>query len=84
MILIDLQKVFDTIDHKILLGKLVLLGFSTSAFSWFKSYLSKRSFIANAVNNYVDHGDLTCGIPQDSILGPHLFLLHVNDMPSAI
>ena len=39
---IDLQKAFDTIDHKILLDKLVCLGFSHSALSWFKSYLLKK------------------------------------------
>ena len=40
MILIDLQKAFDTINHKVLLGKLVYLGFSETAILWFKSYLS--------------------------------------------
>ena len=47
MILIDLQKAFDTIDHKIFLDKLVYLGFSKSAILWFKSYLLDRSFTVN-------------------------------------
>ena len=40
MILIDLQKAFDTIDHDILLQKLNAIGFSNRTIAWFKSYLS--------------------------------------------
>ena len=39
MILIDLQKAFDTIDHDILLKKLSSAGFSNHVIGWFKSYL---------------------------------------------
>ena len=35
MILIDLQKAFDTIDHEILLCKMNYLGFTESAINWF-------------------------------------------------
>ena len=45
MILIDLQKAFDTIDHKILIEKMKYLGFSNSTIAWFKSYLENRKFL---------------------------------------
>ena len=41
MILLDLQKAFDTIDHQILLKKMKDLGFSKNTFAWFKSYLDE-------------------------------------------
>ena len=47
MVLIDLQKVFDTIDHSILLEKMSCLGFSGKTIAWFTSYLTNRSFIVN-------------------------------------
>ena len=44
MILIDLQKAFDTIDHNILLNKMKFMGFSPETIKWFRSYLTDRFF----------------------------------------
>ena len=84
MILIDLQKAFDTIDHNLLLEKMIYLGFSEKTIQWFKCYLSNRAFIVNISDKFSQLGKVTCGVPQGSILGPLLFLLYVNDMPQAI
>ena len=84
MILIDLQKTFDTINHKILLGKLHAIGFSDKITAWFKSNLSDRAFRLNINNHFSDLSKISCGIPEASILGPLLFLLYVNDMPLAV
>ena len=84
MILIDLQKAFDTINHEILINKMEFLGFSKNVILWFKSYLSHRKFKVNLNKSFSEPGQLLCGVPQGSILGPLLFFLYINDMPQAV
>ena len=74
MILIDLQKTFDEINHKILLDKLCPIGFSKNTISWCKSYLAERHFTVEVANRVSKFASIPCGVPQGSILGPLLFL----------
>ena len=84
MILIHLQKAFDTINHEMLINEMEFLGFSNNVILWFKSYLSQRKFKVNLNKSVSELGQLLCGVPQGSILGPLLFLLYINDMPQAV
>ena len=84
MILIDLQKAFDTIDQGILLQKLYAIGFSKHTVNCFQSYLSNRSFLVDLGNNFSQPVSVSCGVPQGSIWGPLLFLIYVNDMSQAV
>ena len=81
MILIDLQKAFDTINLEILFKKLKAMGISEG---WFQSYLSGRIFFISVENQLSDYGGISCGVPKGSILGPLLFIIYVNDMPQAV
>ena len=84
MVLLDLQKAFDTVDHQILLTKLEALGFQKPTIEWFKSYLHGRLQPVDIGGTLSTPAIVTCGVPQGSILGPLLFLIYVNDMPSAV
>ena len=84
MILIDLQKAFDTFDHDILLQKLYAIGFSKHMVNWFRSYLFNISFLVNLGNDFSQPASVSCGVPQGSVLGPLLFLIYVNDMSQAV
>ena len=84
MILIDLEKAFDTINHDIFLKKLSFISLSDHTVKWFQSYLSNRKFIVNLENSFSKVSSISCGVPQGSILGPLLFLIYVNDMPMAV
>ena len=84
MILLDLQKAFDTIDHNILLEKLMAIGFCDDTVHWFHSYLTDRAFLVSIENKYSSISKISCGVLQGSILGPLLFLIYVNDMKQAV
>ena len=84
MILIDLQKAFDTINHDILLKKMASLGFSNHSIKWFQSYLSGRRFQVSFKDKYSSTAKIECGVPQGSILGLLLFFLYVTDMKQAV
>ena len=84
VVLIDLQKAFDTVDHNILLDKLYAVGLNSMAINWFRSYLTGRFQVVDVQGVHSDYSEITCGVPQGSILGPLLFLLYVNDMKSSV
>ena len=81
---LDLRKAFDSLDHHILLRRLNKLGVSGTEINWFMSYLSDRHQRVKIHNSYSTWGLVKGGIPQGSALGPLLFLVYVNDMPSQI
>ena len=71
IVFLDLNKAFDTVDHKILIDILFTYGIKGKEIEWFESYLVDEN---SSILLRPKAAETLWDIPQGSCLGPLLFI----------
>ena len=80
VLLTDISKAFNCIPHDLIIAKLEAYGFQTDALNLVYDYLSNRKQRVKINEKFSCWKNIEYGVPQESILGPLLFNIHLCDL----
>ena len=76
----DFSKAFDRVPQFRLLSKLENMGIRGKLLGVIRDFLTNRTLKVFVNGKYSETKNVLSGVPQGSVIGPLLFLIHIGDI----